>query len=1187
MGEMVQTWRSVRSRFLGWDNRLTALLECVKTLNSGTSLKLPPYASLLDAEVDILGKEAVRRSGSVKWKNHGIVAIFHVRSSETTLAAMNAGTKSGVVYSTNFIPNTGKKRTLSVVRRVYIEGALKGMRLIRCPIPRGVLLTYRVGSNEHFDARWAESSEDDPFTRLSHIEALVGTGAQAREQYAGSSSSSNNNNNKRVLYRPASVPIVIDDSEDDDNDSIEWSPPPTKRRRFDPPANENVDGYDSDVTTDEGLVGATPQILIFGTEEEELVAQLHEGSPHDETTPLVDLVTISPARLTPESVSSVHSDPAGARAPLQQQQQQQQEVVVVEAEPFAGFDFSLFEDDESSDDTSLGMISDPNENGTPYWEFCDQYAFFGATYRNAATPTPLGLYSSSMGIPRPLMSEIERIDNQYYEWMRSGYPLKQQDGTVEYITIRKGPVKTLLDEIWCATKSLAVCARTSNVVVSIDEPFKAPLVEIDGALGPVLLKPEYFIRANETLRGDNWYAMHDSLRSYVLFFGETVLPGAPPATRERYRIAPNSVTRMFYAAQQGPAHRQHPRSILKPEDTFVDLGGAVGFLGSQVADITACRVVNIEPIRELHALSAGIVDFYSRNQRRRARSVSIHADPCRLDECKFAYMNGNVFMLFSQRYASVRAEILSSFAKVMEKRFRRGFGGSDNTVTLVTTAPLSAELTTLSATGPVSDSTTQNVYATLVHTVNNISIEYYRGASRLLLQTEVTAYYYVIAPSHHRTIAETPDASYMSVDEGDPISDDTADLGDPVLYTAPVSRTAADKTIVQPLRLPSYVVQHYEEQLYTLGNVWGRDGTTLRSQAAYFLAKGDVTAADHYTELSAFKHRKKFGRIFSEKELRAHLPAPTDPVFHPANTRLVSDPTSNNISVVASRDFAPADPIFETELDLWMLDPALIRTHCAHCFDPFTTDSVPCPGCRLIHFCSDTCLDASRRTMHTKSECSVYAESQAYLSEESFMERATKVVREAAGNHLAPDPARVAFIMRHVWFTIRLVCQSDAFIERTRRLTTNLQYMRPSELSYHLNASYQARIIVGPSNRHLDFLLATACLSMYAFTVYLSPDAVERSTDGGVGICLSLRGGMFDHSCDPNATVKFRSRRRQSPTINMHASSAVSKGEPLYISYITDQERVLSTVDRKCILLQHYCFDCECSRCTSTFMDFT
>jgi len=90
--------------------------------------------------------------------------------------------------------------------------------------------------------------------------------------------------------------------------------------------------------------------------------------------------------------------------------------------------------------------------------------------------------------------------------------------------------------------------------------------------------------------------------------------------------------------------------------------------------------------------------------------------------------------------------------------------------------------------------------------------------------------------------------------------------------------------------------------------------------------------------------------------------------------------------------------------------------------------------------------------------------------------------------------------------------------------------------------------------------------------------------DTPVGLCFEPILALANHSCSPNAVVMFDGR-----SVALRALEPVSKGEQLFISYITATEDRLS---RQTTLKQRYFFDCHCEKCSkdespySTFLRY-
>lgn len=68
---------------------------------------------------------------------------------------------------------------------------------------------------------------------------------------------------------------------------------------------------------------------------------------------------------------------------------------------------------------------------------------------------------------------------------------------------------------------------------------------------------------------------------------------------------------------------------------------------------------------------------------------------------------------------------------------------------------------------------------------------------------------------------------------------------------------------------------------------------------------------------------------------------------------------------------------------------------------------------------------------------------------------------------------------------------------------------------------------------------------------------------------------IFNHSCDPNIRNRF-----DGTTLTVYATRDIGKNDEVFNSYGPNY-KIMAQEERKMALMQQYCFDCSCSRCST------
>jgi len=112
-------------------------------------------------------------------------------------------------------------------------------------------------------------------------------------------------------------------------------------------------------------------------------------------------------------------------------------------------------------------------------------------------------------------------------------------------------------------------------------------------------------------------------------------------------------------------------------------------------------------------------------------------------------------------------------------------------------------------------------------------------------------------------------------------------------------------------------------------------------------------------------------------------------------------------------------------------------------------------------------------------------------------------------------------------------------------------------------------------NPQFDFewyLQACGLLSANSFNTTSPGETDEFAKLGGSTVVMYPRASYINHSCVPNATFSG-----YFPEVVVKASTRITKGEQIFISYVDDANYDL----RNHKLFSLYGFKCKCSKCTA------
>lgn len=275
--------------------------------------------------------------------------------------------------------------------------------------------------------------------------------------------------------------------------------------------------------------------------------------------------------------------------------------------------------------------------------------------------------------------------------------------------------------------------------------------------------------------------------------------------------------------------------------------------------------------------------------------------------------------------------------------------------------------------------------------------------------------------------------------------------------------------------------------------------------------------------------------------------------------------------IVAGHDFATREQILFVRRPLILaLENSQLQEACYSCLksgaatvsqagsEAVQIDLKTCAGCKTVRFCNKACQKSAWSAYH-KHECKIYAKLQ---------------------------PRVLPSIVRGV---MRLLLQ------RQNGLVSDTEWNQLLSLESHhddlstaggdrwQNVFLMTKAIktYSGTTESIDTILKICCIMMvnsFAFTT---------TTFDPIGIAIHPLPALINHSCQPNAIVRFdiTSSTSFTPTpkvlhgsISVHALNPIKKGEELRITYI---DATSSTTHRQHELQTRYFFKCDCPLCLS------
>ncbi|KAI2618483.1 hypothetical protein GGR54DRAFT_640606 [Hypoxylon sp. NC1633] len=305
----------------------------------------------------------------------------------------------------------------------------------------------------------------------------------------------------------------------------------------------------------------------------------------------------------------------------------------------------------------------------------------------------------------------------------------------------------------------------------------------------------------------------------------------------------------------------------------------------------------------------------------------------------------------------------------------------------------------------------------------------------------------------------------------------------------------------------------------------------------------------------------------------------------PPGLTLASPSPTRGRSVVVTRSFHPGDLIAEFTDSIPSVavpDAPHLPQTCSYCLAVVTPDSDQdlqppskqvsvgvrvraCTGCRTSHYCSAACQKSDWGLAHGKGECKAFkrARVQALSEAQSQSRSQSKSNLESSDSPDAirtlPTPTR----------TLIQILVRPAMLAAVDQLEGHADALHEGDPETWADVEMQAQAALHFLGRDVKDGLAEAVGVSCKLRVnsFNRMDAdLEQS-----GIYINPALAMVNHSCIPNAFVKFVGRKAV-----LRAYRDIKKGEEVEISYI---DSTLHRSQRQKALQAQYHFECICPRC--------
>ncbi|KAI1611569.1 SET and MYND domain-containing protein [Exophiala viscosa] len=289
-------------------------------------------------------------------------------------------------------------------------------------------------------------------------------------------------------------------------------------------------------------------------------------------------------------------------------------------------------------------------------------------------------------------------------------------------------------------------------------------------------------------------------------------------------------------------------------------------------------------------------------------------------------------------------------------------------------------------------------------------------------------------------------------------------------------------------------------------------------------------------------------------------------VFQDTNVYTRRTPGRGNATFCSKNVKAKSQLMYVAKPLIVALETAELLTHCYFCFRTSGESGLPsysleqarslktCSGCKVVRFCDQKCQRQAWSAYH-RLECKLFARLHPRILPTNVRGIVRLLKQQEAGKLAEGEWVRLLALEAHL----------DQLRKEGGERWEDLMLMAQATKSY------------SGSEQSLELILRLICiLTVNAFTL-TSP------TLDPLGLALHPSTALLNHSCDPNAFVRFQVLpASQQPGfaepggISIHALRDISKNEEITLSYV---DNTLPLENRRGELMERYFFRCSCNLC--------
>ena len=224
---------------------------------------------------------------------------------------------------------------------------------------------------------------------------------------------------------------------------------------------------------------------------------------------------------------------------------------------------------------------------------------------------------------------------------------------------------------------------------------------------------------------------------------------------------------------------------------------------------------------------------------------------------------------------------------------------------------------------------------------------------------------------------------------------------------------------------------------------------------------------------------------------------------------------------------------------------------------PFRSNLKRCSGCKVFHYCGQSCQMMDWKAAHKGRECKIYAVANSGT---------------AAGESDLLKIQSAQFLLR-VYLTLgmnpalsdREFMMPDGSFRSFRNLMTHMNELLADEMRMRC---FQSTVrLFKPLVPDLDVEL----LLVFYAKICINSFSILNLSLNAIGSGMYIEASVFNHSCRPNATTVWNGLR-----LEVRAIKDIAAGKEITTNYVDIKK---NRSERQTELREHYYFTCACDRC--------